>query len=339
MITIPGVDPIFMWLGFLALVAVFLVLDLGIFNKKQHEITVKEALIWTGVWFGLSMAFNLFIYLEAGREAGLNFLGGYLLEKALSVDNLFVIFLVFMSFKIEKKYQHKILFWGIIGAIILRGTLILVGTSLVQRFHWIFYIFGAFLIYSALSLVFKKDDEYDPHDSWIVKFIHKIVPVARDHKNGKLFVRDKAKFAVTILFVTLIVVEITDVIFAFDSIPAIFGITTDPFIVFTSNIFAILGLRSLYFVIAKVHDLFHYLNYGIATVLVFIGAKMIIMDWVHISTELSLLVIVGILGLSIVASLIFKPKDEPDQKKITKDSKRVKKIIKKKTNKSRSTKK
>jgi len=308
MVTIPGVNPIFMWIGFLILVAIFLVVDLGIFNKKKHEISVKEALIWTGVWFGLSMIFNIFLYYEFGTDTALNFFGGYLLEKSLSIDNIFIIFLIFISFKIEKKYQHEVLFWGIIGAIILRGALILLGTSLIDRFHWIFYIFGILLIYSAIQMVLKKDDDFDPHDSWIVRTIHKIVPVSRDHKKGELFTRQNAKFAVTILFVTLIVIEFVDVVFAFDSIPAIFGITTDPFIVFTSNIFAILGLRSLYFVIAKVHDMFHYLNYGLAIILTFIGIKMLIMDYVYISTMVSLIVVFSILAISVGVSLAFPVK-------------------------------
>ena len=308
MVTIPGVSPIFMWIGFLILVIIFLIVDLGIFHKKNHEISIKEALTWTGVWFTLAMIFDLFLYFEFGAGTSLKFFGGYLLEKALSVDNIFVIFLVFISFKIEKKYQHKILFWGILGAIILRGMLILLGTTLVDRFHWIFYIFGIFLIYSASQMLIKKDEDFDPHESWVVKFIHKIVPVVRDHKNGKLVVKDKGRMAVTILFVTLVVVEITDLLFAFDSIPAIFGITTDPFIVFTSNIFAILGLRSLYFVIAKIHDLFHYLNYGLAAILSFIGLKMIFMDFIHISTVLSLIIIFAMLLIAILISIFFPPK-------------------------------
>jgi len=312
MVTIPGVDPIFMWIGFLILVGIFLVLDLGVFNKKQHEVSIKEALIWTGVWFSMAMLFNLFIYLEFGAEKGLTFLGGYLLEKSLSIDNIFIIFLIFTSFRVEKKYQHKILFWGILGAIILRGLLILLGTALVQKFEWIFYIFGAFLIYSAINMVIKKDEDFDPHESWIVRFIHKIVPVSKDHKNGKLFFKQNGKLTVTILFVALVVVEFSDVVFAFDSIPAIFGITTDPFIVFTSNIFAILGLRSLYFVIAKIHDMFVYLSYGLALILTFIGVKMLLMDFVHISIVLSLVVVFSILGLSILLSILFKPKKKKE---------------------------
>lgn len=326
MITIPGVDPIFMWIGFLILVTIFLILDLGVFNKKQHEVSIKEALIWTGVWFGMALLFNLFIWLEFGKETGLTFLGGYLLEKSLSVDNIFVIFLIFASFKVDKKYQHKILFWGIIGAIVFRGVLIVLGAALVEKFHWIFYLFGIFLIYTALHMIFKNDEDFDPHDSWIVKVIRKIVPVSRNQKSGKFFIREKGRFTVTILFVALMVVEVTDIVFAFDSIPAIFGITTDPFIVFTSNIFAILGLRSLYFVIAKVHDMFHYLQYGLAFILVFIGVKMLIMDLVHIPIGISLGVVFATLFIAIVGSLVFPPKH---LKKKSKKSKSVKKKGKK----------
>ncbi len=314
MITIPGVDPLFMWIGFLILVTIFLVIDLGVFNRKQHAVSVKEALIWTGIWISLALVFNVFVWLEWGHEIGLKFLAGYLLEKSLSVDNIFVIFLIFMSFKVEPKYQHRILFWGIVGAIVLRGLLILAGTALVSKFHWIFYVFGIFLIYSGIHMVFKKDEDFDPHNSWIVKTIHRIVPVARKH-NGRFFVKQKGKLAVTVLFVSLLVVEFTDVVFAFDSIPAIFGITTDPFIVFTSNIFAILGLRSLYFVIAKIHDMFVFLQYGLAFILVFIGVKMIVEEFVHISLGISLGVVFFVLFTSIIASIVFGKKVKKNKSK------------------------
>ncbi len=307
MITIPGVDPLIMWIGFLVLVTIFLVIDLGVFNKKQHTVSVKEALIWTAIWISLALAFNVFVWLEWGSEIGLKFLAGYLLEKSLSVDNIFVIFLIFMSFKIAPKYQHRILFWGIVGAIVLRGLLILAGSALVAQFHWIFYVFGVFLIYSGIHMVFKKDEDFDPHESWIVKMTHKIVPVARNH-DGKFFVKHGKKTAVTVLFLSLLVIEFTDVVFAFDSIPAIFGITTDPFIVFTSNIFAILGLRSLYFVIAKIHDMFIFLQYGLAFILVFIGVKMIVEEFVHISLGVSLGVVFFTLFTSIIASIVFGKK-------------------------------
>jgi tellurite resistance protein TerC len=330
MITIPGVDPLFMWIGFLILVTIFLVIDLGVFNKKQHAVTVKEALIWTGIWITLALVFNFFVWLEWGSEIGLKFLAGYLLEKSLSIDNIFVIFLIFMSFKVEPKYQHRILFWGIVGAIVLRGLLILAGTALVSKFHWIFYLFGIFLIYSGIHMIFKKDEDFDPHESWIVRTIHKIVPVSRKHE-GKFFVKHGKKTAVTVLFVSLIVIEFTDVVFAFDSIPAIFGITTDPFIVFTSNIFAILGLRSLYFVIAKIHDMFVFLQYGLAFILVFIGVKMMIEEFVHISLGISLGVVFFTLFTSIIASIVFGKKIQ--QKNALKNNKKDKKTTNKKAKK------
>jgi tellurite resistance protein TerC len=307
MITIPGVDPVFMWIGFLVLIAFFLFLDLAVLHKKQDEISVKEAIIWTFIWIGVSLVFNIFIWLEFGHEIALKYFAGYLLEKSLSIDNIFVIFLIFMSFKVEPKYQHRILFWGIIGAIVLRGILIIAGAALVERFAWVMYIFGIFLIYTGINMFFKKEDDYDPHDSWIVKAVHKIIPVSKKH-DGKFFVKHNGKTAVTILFVSLLVIEFTDVVFAFDSIPAIFGITTDPFIVFTSNIFAILGLRSLYFVIAKVHEMFIYLQYGLAFILTFIGFKMLTEHFIHISLGLSLGVVFFILLASIITSIVFSKK-------------------------------
>jgi len=299
-----------MWSGFLVLIAIFLALDLGIFNRKQHKISIKSSLMWTGIWVSVSLLFNLFIWLEFGHEAGIKFFAGYLLEKSLSIDNIFVIFLIFTSFKVEPKYQHRILFWGIIGAIFLRGALILLGTTLISKFYWIMYIFGIFLIYSGFHMLLSKDKEFDPHESWIVKTIHRLIPVSRKHY-GKFFVKinkNSTKNAVTILFISLIVIEFTDVVFAFDSIPAIFGITTDPFIVFTSNIFAILGLRSIYFVMAGMHDLFRFLKYGLAVVIVFIGVKMLVEEFIQISLGLSLGIIFFILAASITLSILFKKK-------------------------------
>lgn len=303
MITIPGVSPIFMWLGFLALVAVFLILDLGVFNKKKHTLSIKEALFWSAVWFSMSMLFNLFLWFEFGSKPAVQFLAGYILEKSLSVDNLFVILLIFLSFKIEPKYQHKILFWGIVGALLMRGLMIGIGAVLITKFHWILYLFGLFLIYGGINIIRKKEETYDPHDSLVVRMIRKIVHVTRDHHDGALIVRRNGKTMVTLFFVVLVVIEVTDLAFALDSIPAIFGITTDPYIVFTSNIFAILGLRSLYFVILKAHDYFHYLNYGLGIILMFIGVKMLVEDFIHISIFLSLGIIIGILALAMIASV------------------------------------
>jgi len=309
MINIPGVNPLFIWIGFIVMILFFLVLDLGFFNRKRHALSVKEAVIWTGVWFSLAMIFNLFIWYTSGQKMALEFFTGYLIEKALSVDNLFVILLIFSSFKIDPKHQHRILFWGIIGAIIMRGLMIGIGSALISAFHWILYLFGAFLIYAGIKIFFKKEDTYDPHDSFIVRFINKIVPVSKK-MDGNLFVRHEShgRFAITILFVALLVIEFTDLVFAFDSIPAIFGITLDPFIVFTSNIFAILGLRSLYFVILKAHKYFVYLPLGLGCILVFIGIKMLIEPFLEIHILVSLAVVVFLLVVFTLASVFFGSK-------------------------------
>jgi tellurite resistance protein TerC len=314
MVTIPGIPQEVMWASFLLLVFVFLFLDLKVLNKKNHEPSMKEALGWTLVWVIVALIFNAYLFWQFGSEIGIQFLGGYLLEYSLSIDNLFVIFLIFQSFRVEKQYQHRILFWGIVGVLVMRGVFIMLGSALISKFHWLFYIFGIFLIYSGVNLFSKKDDEFDPHDSWVVRTVRRLVPVTKNHKGGQFIVKEGGKVAVTVLFVALLVIEFTDLIFALDSIPAIFGITTDPFLVFTSNVFAILGLRSLYFLIAKMHDIFIFLKEGLAAVLVFIGIKMVFMDYVHMSVAASLLVIVGLLGISIAMSLWLGKKYDKHQK-------------------------
>lgn len=308
MLTIPGVPQIAMWIGFIALVFVFLLIDLGFFNKRTHIISVKEAVIWTVLWFSLAMIFNLFIWYTFGKEYGLQFFTGYLIEKSLSVDNLFVILLIFTSFKINPKYQHKVLFWGILGALVMRGLMIGVGSALISRFHWILYVFGIFLLYSGIGLFFKKEGSYDPHESFVVKLIKKFVYVSKAPSNGKMFVKEGGKKGVTILFVALMVIEFTDVAFAFDSIPAIFGITLEPYIIFTSNIFAILGLRSLYFVIMHAHKYFRYLPMGLAVILIFIGLKMLLEGLIEISIITSLSVVGVVLVIFMLASLFLVPK-------------------------------
>ena len=315
--------PWYMWAGFVAMVLIFLALDLGVFHRKTHAVSIKEALTWAIVWFAAAMVFNTLVLWQCGAEKGLEFFTGYIIEKSLSVDNLFVILLVFTAFSIPPKLQHRVLFWGIVGALIMRGVLIGVGSALIQQFDWIFYIFGAFLIYTGFKMFFEKEEEFDPKTSWVVRWIRKILPVT-GLKGQKFFTKEKGEFAVTILFVALLVVEVTDLVFAFDSIPAIFAITTDPFIVFTSNVFAILGLRSLYFVIAKAHDMFSHLKTGLAVILVFIGAKLLAKDYVHLNTFASLGIVLGILVLSILASVFHFPplKDEKKHKKAAKKKKR-----------------
>jgi len=307
MVSIPGVPSVLLYLGFLILISIFLLIDLGLFNKKTHRISVKEALIWTGVWFSLAMAFNVFIFFEFGRDPALKYLTGYLMEKALSVDNLFVMLAIFTGFKILPEYRHKVLFWGIAGAIVLRALMIFIGSSLVNTFEWLLMIFGAFLIYAGIKMFYKDDDEFDPHETWIFRTIHKIVPISKDTTTSKFFIKkDNGKLELTILFIALLVIEFSDVLFALDSIPAIFGITTDPFLVLTSNIFAILGLRSLYFVLERANEVFYYLNYGLGIILAFVGVKMIIAEWFHISTALSLIIILVVLGVSMAGSVLRK---------------------------------
>lgn len=316
MVHIAGVDDIYLWGGFIALVGVFLYLDLFVFHKKQHSISIKEALIWTVVWFSLAMVFNLFIWYKFGHDAAAKFFTGYLIEKALSVDNLFVILMIFTAFKIKPIYHHKILFWGILGAIFFRGFMIWAGSALVSRFEWLLYIFGAFLVYTGIKMFKKKEDDFDPHDSWIVKTIKKFFHVSRKDDVHHFTIVENGRRGITMLFVALMVIEVTDIVFAFDSIPAIFAITTDPFLVFTSNIFAILGLRSLYFVIAKAHDMFHYLNIGLAFILSFIGVKMLIAHWIHIDIFVSLGIVVSVLALSIIFSVLNKNKLEQKNAKL-----------------------
>lgn len=291
------------WAAFVAFLILMLALDLGVFNKKQHEISVKEALITSAVWVALSLAFNAVVFYLWDHQKGLEFLTGYLLEKSLSVDNIFVFILLFNFFDVPKKYQHKVLFWGIFGALIMRAILIFIGTALIAKFSWIIIIFGLFLIVAGLKMAFQKEEKIHPEKNPIVKFVKKFIPVTPEYHKDKFFIRQGGLFA-TPLFIVLIVVETTDLIFAFDSIPAILAITHDPFIVFTSNAFAILGLRALYFALSGFMDKFHYLKMGLSIILVFIGIKMLIAGVVHISTVLSLIVILVILAIAIGASMV-----------------------------------
>lgn len=284
-----GTSPLF-WGGFLLLIGSLLALDLGVFNRKPHAIRFKEALLWTVVWISFAMLFNVGIFYWRGPDVAMQFLAGYLIEQSLSVDNLFIFLIIFAYFKIPHEQQHKILFWGIIGAIIMRVVLILVGTALVTRFHWIFYVFGVFLIVTAVKMALQKESGIDPEQNTVVTLVRRFYPKAKP------------------FFVVLMVIEVTDLVFALDSIPAVFAITTDPFIVFTSNIFAILGLRSLFFVLSGFMGLFHYLKYGLSVVLGFVGMKMLIADWYKIPIVAALGVVGGVLLLSVLASLIWPKK-------------------------------
>ena len=321
---------IWMWIGFITLILVLLSLDLGVFHRKAHTVSVKEALIWSAVWITTAMIFNIFIYFAyehhwqglglmpslmhptglAGHSAAVLFFTGYVIEKSLSVDNLFVIALIFGYFRIPSTYQHRVLFWGIVGALMMRGGMIWLGTTLIERFHWILYVFGVFLILTAFKMLFG-DSELDPKKNVLMKLAAKVFPISHELDGQRLFSRIDGRLMLTPLATTLIVVESTDVVFAVDSIPAIFAITTDPFLVFTSNVFAILGLRALYFALAGILDKFHYLKLSLAVVLALVGVKMLAANWLkrndwlrdHMSF-VTLGLVAVILAAGIIASII-----------------------------------
>ena len=307
-------QPLWVWVGFNLCVLAILAIDLGVFHRKAHEVSVREAAGWTITWISLSLLFNFGIYRFMGAKAGLEFLTGYLIEQALSVDNIFVFVLIFTYFKVPKRFQHRILFWGILGALLLRGTMIGMGAFLIHRFEWILYVFGAFLVYTGVRMAMVEEQGLDVESNPVIKFMRRILPVTNRYHGQKFFVREAdetgavKRLVATPLFVVLVMVETTDVIFAVDSIPAIFGVTKDPFIVFTSNIFAILGLRSLYFLLAAVVDKFRFLQLGLSMVLVFVGGKMLIADIFKVPVGISLGIVAGILITSITASLLF-PKE------------------------------
>jgi len=300
---------IYFWIGFHIFIFLMLALDLGVFHKKLHKLSVKEAFIWTGVWVALALIFNVFIYFDPGfgHTRALEFFTGYVIEYSLSVDNIFVFILIFSYFAVKDEYQHKILFWGIIGALIMRGLFIFAGVTLINRFHWIVIIFGGFLVFTGVRMLFKKESVADPEKNAIVRFFRKFLPVSQTLSGNKLFVRKNSRLYATPLFLVLLIIESSDLIFAFDSIPAILAISKHPFIVYTSNIFAILGLRSLYFAVAGIMQYFRYLKIGLAFVLSFVGVKMLIAYFdIEIPILLSLAIIISILAISIIASLIKK---------------------------------
>jgi tellurite resistance protein TerC len=303
------VNSIWGWIGFNVVVLAILALDLGVLHRKSEKITLKQSAVWSGVWVALSLSFAFAIYRAMGRQSGLEFLTGYLIEYALSVDNIFVFVLIFSYFRVPEKYQHRVLFWGIIGALVLRGVMIVAGSALVTRFAWTLYIFGAFLVVTGLRMALEKDDAvYNPERDPVLRLSRRLMPVTPDYHGKNFFVRvpdaaGRMRTAATPLFVVLLIVDTTDVIFATDSIPAIFAVTRDPFIVYTSNICAVLGLRALYFLLANVVDKFVYLKLGLSLVLVFIGAKMLLEYVFHIPILASLGVVAAVLGTSILASV------------------------------------
>jgi tellurite resistance protein TerC len=301
------------WIVFGTAVLGLLALDLGVFHRKSHEVKMKEALIWSAVWISLALLFNVFVYFTRGSGAALEFLTGYVIEEALSVDNLFVFLLVFSYFRVPANLQHKVLFWGILGALVMRAMFIIAGIALIQKFHWIVYVFGAFLIFTGIKMVTDQGNEIHPEKNFVLKLFRRLMPVTASYEEDHFFVVRGARRFATPLFVVLLMVETTDLIFAVDSIPAILAVTRDPFIVYTSNVFAILGLRSLFFALASLMQLFRYLNYGLCFILVFVGLKMLTTDLFKISVVVALGVIIGILAASIIASVLLPVKSDESE--------------------------
>lgn len=302
---------ILLWVGFNIFVLILLAVDLGLFHRHLHVIKIKEALGWSVLWILLALLFNAVIYVWQGPVVALSFLTGYLIEKSLSVDNLFVFLIIFSYFKVPRVYHHKVLFWGIIGALVMRALFIAAGVALINTFHWVIYVFGVFLIIIAGRIAFEKEKEIHPERNPVLKLFRIVMPVTRKYVEGNFFIRKNKKVFATPLFIVLLVIETTDIIFAIDSIPAILAITTDPFIVYTSNVFAILGLRSLYFALAGMMELFHFLNIGLAIILFFVGMKMLLSRFYEIPVSIALGVVVVTLMLTIAASIYFpKPQQE-----------------------------
>jgi len=302
-----------LWIAFACIVAVTMIIDLGVVSRNAHEIKLRESLRWTAIWISLALMFCTGIYIKMGAESGMQFLTGYILEYSLSVDNLFVFLIIFSYFKVPAKYQHRVLFWGILVAIVSRVLFILGGVALVTRFSWMLYILGFILLYTGIKMAFKKDeDEIDPEKNIILRLAKKMLPITKTFHEEKFFIREKGRLMATPLFLVLIVVETSDIIFAIDSVPAILSISTNTLIVITSNVFAVMGLRSLYFALSGVMQIFHYLHYGLAVILSFIGIKMLIAGFYHVPISIALGVVIGTLTVSIIASLIW-----PDKKKKT----------------------
>lgn len=298
-----------LWIGFNVFVLGMLALDLGVFHRKSHTVTVREALIWTAVWVTLALFFNLFIYYYFGEELAVEFFTGYLIEKSLSVDNIFVMIMIFSYFQVPQEYQHKVLFWGILGALVMRIIFILSGIELIHRFHWLVYIFGGFLIFTGVRMLTAGDAKIEPEKNPIIKLARRMFSVTPSFEGDRFFTKRDGKTWVTPLFLVVILIEATDLIFAVDSIPAILAISEDPFIVYTSNVFAILGLRSLYFALSGIEKYFHYLKFGLSAILVFVGLKMCIVDFYKIPVTISLIVIVFLLAIAMLASVLFPKKE------------------------------
>ncbi len=293
-------DTVWLWVGFNVFVLAMLALDLGVFHRQAHVVSCRESLVWTAVWIGLALVFNVGVWHFSGPQKGLEFLTGYLIEKSLSVDNVFVFTLLFSYFAVPASYQHKVLFWGILGALAMRAVMIVAGAALLERFAWLIYVFGGFLILTGVKMVVKRDEELHPERNPVVNGFKRLMPVTPAYRGDRFFVRENGRRLATPLFIVLLLVEISDLIFAVDSIPAIFAVTTDPFIVYTSNVFAILGLRSLYFLLAGAAQKFHYLKVGLGLVLVFVGVKMLL---AHSAWAIPTVVSLGVVGLILAGAV------------------------------------
>jgi len=304
-----------LWVVFNIFIVVMLIVDLMIFNRKPHEISIKESLIWTGIWIALAVVFGIGLYFYMDPVSSIDYFTGYLIEKSLSVDNIFVFLLIFTYFGVEAKYQHRVLFWGIFGALVLRLLFIIAGVALIERFHWIIYVFGAFLVFTGIKLAFEKDKEIHPEKNLVLKLVKRFLPISRRYYSQKFFVRIRGRLIGTPLLIVLVVIETTDVVFALDSIPAIMAITRDPFIIYSANAFAILGLRALYFALAGVMRLFHYLHYGLSLILVFVGIKMMLENVYEIPTLFTLGFITVTLMTSVIFSILY-PAEETKSKKL-----------------------
>jgi tellurite resistance protein TerC len=296
---------IWFWVGFIAFVLTMLALDLGVFHREAHEVRPREAGIWVSVWVSLALLFAAGLWWYAGADVALTFLTGYVIEESLSVDNIFVMVMIFQYFAVPARYQHRVLFWGILGALVMRGIFIGLGAILIARFHWVLYVFGALLVFTGIRMAFKQEEKFDGTKNPVVRWTHRFFPITPRYDGHHFFTMENGVRMATPLFLVLVLVEFTDLMFAIDSIPAIFAVTTDPFIVFTSNIFAILGLRSMYFLLAAVVYKFHLLKYGLALILTFVGVKMLLVDVYKVPIVASLSIIVGVLALSVIGSLLW----------------------------------
>jgi tellurite resistance protein TerC len=311
-------DSVWLWIGFNIFVLGMLTLDLGVFHRKAHQVSLREAAIWSVVWIALALTFNAGIYYFQGARPALEFFTGYLIEKALSVDNIFVFVLVFSYFRVPAEYQHRVLFWGVLGALVMRGAMIAAGAYLIATFHWILYVFGAFLVITAIRMATQEEKDIEPESNPVIRLVRRFTPITSEYRGQKFFITEHGRTCATPLFIVLVMVETTDLIFAVDSIPAIFAITQNTFIVYTSNVFAILGLRALYFLLAGVITTFHYLKLGLSVVLGWVGVKMLLADVYEIPLTVSLGVIALVLAASVVASLLF-PKAAESEKPVRRD--------------------